>query len=307
VTINKCPPKKYILYCGVLAGFILLFVGGPDYNSNRIFKAVWNLGHVPFMFAFGVAVLGVLHRTQFLSKKTIPVFYGCVVIGVALSSEYVQGFVGRTSSWSDVLADIFGGVLAWLFVSGLGQRLLTVLALVLCIIVITPFFTIMYDEVIVRNQFPLISGFENRTELSRWTGDSERQRSMNRSTEGLHSLEFLLLAKGYSGIAVRSFPSDWQDYRFLQFDVWSPQERLPVSVRIHDKLHTEGAQLYSDRFNRRYRLKQGWNRVSINLEEVRSAPLNRALNLSEVWELGLFSHNLGTQEKLYFDQLILVH
>jgi len=314
VTNNKYPVRKYLLYFSVLVGFILLFVGGPDYYSNRIFKAIWDLGHIPFMFAFGVVVLGVLHQIQCISKKALPVVYGCVIICVAFSSEYIQGFVGRTASLADILADILGGLIAWLFVysyplffSNLGSRVLTVLAFILGIIVIIPFFTIMYDEVTARNQFPLISGFENRTELSRWTGSSELQRSILRSTEGMYSLEFALRAKGYSGVAIRDFPSDWQGYRFLQFDVWSPQEDLPVSVRIHDKLHTAGAQVYSDRFNRRYHLKKGWSRISITLDDVRSAPKNRVLNLSEVWGLGLFSYNLGVQEKLHLDRLTLIH
>ena len=291
----------------VLVGFFLLFLGGPDYYSNRIFKAAWDLGHVPFMFVVGVVVLELLGRAQFISKKLLPVAFGCVVVGLAFSSEYIQSFIGRTSSLSDVLADILGGLLAWLFVFGLAHRLLTTLILILCIIVITPFFTIMYDEVMVRSKFPLISDFENHLELSRWSGGSELQRSTLRATEGLYSLEFVLLDEGYSGVATRDFLSDWQGYRFLQFDVWSPKDHLPVTIRIHDKLHAESAQLYADRFNRRYLLKQGWNRLLITLDDVYAAPKNRAFNLSEVWGLGLFSYNLGSQEKLYLDQLILIH
>ena len=105
MTINKYCVRKWLLYFGVLVGSILLFVGGPDYYSNRVFKVVWDLGHVPFMFVFGIAALGLLHRIQFISKKTLPALYGCVIIGVAFGSEYIQGFVGRTSSLSDVFAD----------------------------------------------------------------------------------------------------------------------------------------------------------------------------------------------------------
>ena len=303
----------HLLYLGVLIGGVLLFVGGPDYYSSRVFKAMWDLGHVLFMFVFGIAVLGVLYRVQFIPKKALPAYYACVIVGVAFSSEYRQRFVGRTFSLSDVLADALGGALAWLFVyrrslffSGLIKRIWTTLALVLGIIVITPFSTILYDEMIAKNQFPLISGFENKTELSRWAGSSELNRSTLKSTEGLYSLGFLLSAEGYSGVAIRNSPSNWQAYRTLQFDVWSPLGGLPVSVRIHDRLHTDGDQLYADRFNKHFGLKRGWNRVSISLNEVQNAPKNRELNLSEVWGFGLFSYNLGTQEKLYLDQLILI-
>ncbi len=291
----------------MLVGFILLFIGGPDYYSSRIFKAIWDLGHVPFMFVVGVVVLELLDRAKYISQKVLPVAYSCIVIGIAFSSEYTQSFVGRTLSLWDVLADIVGGLLAWLFVFGLGrrQRLLTALTLFLCITVITPFFTIVYDEVVAISKFPLISDFENHSELSRWSG-GELKRSTLRSTEGLYSLAFMLLDEGYSGVATRDFSPDWQGYRFLQFDVWSPKVNLFVTIRIHDKLHAESAQLYSDRFNRRYSLKQGWNRLTITLDDVYSAPKNRAFNLSEVWGLGLFSYNLGTQEKLYLDQLILI-
>ena len=283
-----------------------MFFGGPGYYSNRVLKASWDLGHVPFMFVVCVAVLGLFNRTQLISKKAVPVVFSCVVLGLAFSSEYIQSFVGRTWSLSDVLADSLGGLLAWLFVFGVAQRLVTTLTIILCIIVITPFFTIMYDEVMVRGKFPLISDFESRLELSRWSGGGKLKRSTLRSTEGLHSLEFVLFGEGYSGVATRDFPSDWQGYRFFQFDVWSPKDNLPVTIRIHDKLHAESAQLYSDRFNRRYSLNHGWNRVSITLDDVYSAPKNRAFNLGEVWGIGLFSYNIGSQEKFYLDQLILI-
>lgn len=306
VRANITHPWRYLLYLGVLSGFVLLFLGGPGYYSHRVFKAAWDLGHVPFMFVVGMVVLERLLKTQLISKKILPMVYGGVIIGVAFSSEYVQSFVGRTPSLPDVLADLLGGLLAWLFVFGLAQRLLVVLTFIFSIVVITPFSMIMYDELMARQQFPLISGFETRSELSRWTAKSELHRSSLRSTEGLYSLSFTLFDKGYSGVSIKDFPSSWQGYRFLKLDVWSPREQLPITIRIHDKLHTESDQLYSDRFNRLYRLKQGWNRVTITLDDIYSAPQDRAFNLNEVRGLGLFSYNLGAQEMLYLDRLVLV-
>lgn len=304
----------WLLAAGVLIGFSLLFVGGPDYTSNRLLKVLWGLGHIPFMFVFGLALVRLLYRTKLNPQWALPAIYGSVVITFAIATEHLQGYVGRTESLSDLLADLFGALLALLLVSRFqidlgvkGRNIFSGLTIVIGIMVIIPPATIVYDDIVARNQFPMIAGFEHRTELNRWKGSSGIWRSTERTTEGQYSLKFLLSTKKYSAISLKDFPSNWQDYRLLRFDIWSPRSSLPINVRIHDKEHARGTGAYSDRFNRSYRLTNGWNRILIDLSEVQYSPRERELNLKEIFRLLLFSHNLETSETLYLDQLILMH
>jgi hypothetical protein len=186
-----------------------------------------------------------------------------------------------------------------------GNRVLTVMTLVVGVIVFIKPLTIMYDEALAKHQFPLLSGFEHQTELTRWASKETLVRSTDRATEGKYSLKFAILPEGYSSISIMDFPANWKSYRWLQFDIWSASSQLPITVRIHDRAHVEGAQLYPDRFNQRYTLLNGWNRISIDLQKVKISTKGRMLNLEEVWGFGLFSHDLGTREVVYLDQLTL--
>ena len=61
-----------------------------------------------------------------------------------------------------------------------------------------------------------------------------------------------------------------------------------ITCRVHDRQHTLGLELYNDRFNRSYPLNPGWNRISINIEDISTAPQTRPMDLSQIqggWNL----------------------
>lgn len=305
-------PSWVIAVCLVVS-VPLLFVGGPDYYDSRVIKLLWDLGHIPFMFFTGLLLIGVLSRLSLMSYWLFLGLYFCAVAMIAVASEFLQGKVGRVPSSSDVFSDLWGALLAWVYVGWYpSERLLvwksTFFALAVGggILVLTKPAMTLYDEGLAKTQFPLIAGFESSSELSRWRVGSGVVRSPDRATEGQYSLKVLLLSEGYSGASIDEFPADWQGFDFLQFDVWSPLLSLPVTVRLHDKLHVMGEQHYNDRFNRRYQLEKGWNRIIIDLNDVLRAPKGRSFKLSEVEGLGLFSYNLGAMETIYLDRVILL-
>ncbi len=310
--IKSAKIRFWFVIIAVLIGFPLLFVGGPDYYSGRLVKTLWGLGHIPFMFMFGLALIEFISRLKLKSLWAPLLIYCVVILGVSFVTEFLQGFVGRSPSMSDVSADIFGALTALVIASRYqfisivpGNRVLTMVTLVVGVIVFMTPLTIMYDEALAKYQFPLISGFENKTELTRWASKETLIRSTDRATEGRYSLKFAILPEGYSGLSIMGFPANWKPYRWLQFDIWSASSPLPITVRIHDRNHVVGAQLYSDRFNQRYILLKGWNRILIDLQKVKIAPQGRMLNLEEVWGLGIFSHDLGAREVVYLDRVAL--
>lgn len=291
----------------------LLFIGGPDYYDGRVVKLLWDLGHIPFMFFAGLLVLRVLARLPPMAYWSRCGIYFCTTLFIALITEYMQGKVGRVPSSTDVISDLWGALLAWVYAGCYPQArpfiwkaTFSVLTVATGGLVLTTPVLILYDEWLAKTQFPLIAGFENSSELSRWSARSELVRSTDRATEGRHSLKVLLLPEGYSGASINDFPANWQTFDYVRVDIWSPLSLLPITVRMHDKQHVEGDQHYDDRFNRRYELTKGWNRVLIDLNDVLRSPKGRAFNLNDVEGLGLFSYNLGTVNEIYIDQLVLL-
>ncbi|UZE96570.1 VanZ family protein [Alkalimarinus alittae] len=305
-------PLWMLVGCLVLAG-PLLFIGGPDHYSARPVKLLWDLGHIPLMFCLGLILIKLLSILRLTSYWLFFSIYLCVILVVAVTTEFIQGKIGRIASISDVASDIWGALLAWLFIGHypLVRRfawrcVFTGVAIGLGAVVLSRPAMVLYDEVLARVQFPLLAGFESTSELSRWKVKSGLVRSTDRATEGRYSLKVLLLPTGYSGVSFRDFPVDWRAFDVLRFDVWSPMMSLPITVRVHDKTHQEGAQVYDDRFNRRYRLDKGWNRITIDLHEISQAPKGRTLKLSEVEGFGFFGYNLGFSETIYLDQVLLL-
>lgn len=291
----------------------LLFIGGPDYYADRMIKLLWDLGHILFMFFTGLLLVGLLSRLSLIAYWRFFGIYLFIVVMIAVATEYIQGKIGRVPSISDIFLDLWGALLAWGYIGWyplertiVWRGVFTSLILGFGILVLIKPIVILYDEVLAKTQFPLISGVENASELSRWSSKNDLVRSPGRATEGQFSLKVLLLPNGYSGVSIGDFPADWQGFDVLQFDVWSPLLSLPITVRVHDKLHVEGEQQYGDRFNRRYQLEKGWNRITIDLNDLLHSPKGRRFKLSEVEGIGLFSYNLGTTEAIYLDQVILL-
>ncbi len=290
----------------------LLFIGGPDYYASRITKLLWDLGHIPFMFFAGLVVVRLLSRLPLKSYGVFCGLYFFIVVIIAISTEYLQSKVGRVPSASDVLADLWGALLAWVYVGwNPPQRVFvwryafSAVVLGFGVLVFIKPMMILYDEMLAKTQFPLIAGFEVASELSRWSAGHDLVRTHTKATEGHYSLKVLLLPTGYSGASIGGFPADWQGFDVLEFDVWSPLSSLAITMRLHDKLHVEGDQQYSDRFNRRYLLESGWNRIRVDLRDVLTSPKGRSFKLDEVEGFGLFSYNLGASETIYLDRVIL--
>jgi hypothetical protein len=111
----------------------------------------------------------------------------------------------------------------------------------------------------------------------------------------------------YSGVGLKYFPRDWQNYEALIFSVYNPASKpIKLTCRAHDRQHTEGTQLYSDRFNKSYVLDNGWNIIKINIEEIANAPKTRQMNISQIYNLGIFAVQLAEPRIIIIDDVRLI-
>ena len=102
----------------------------------------------------------------------------------------------------------------------------------------------------------------------------------------------------YSGFFLKDAPRDWRGYHDLIVELVNPSDTpLPLTCRIHDREHTANHRS-SDRFNRRFSLAPGPNRLTISLTDVETAPRGRLMAMDQIYEFGCFVHKLEQPRRL---------
>ncbi len=143
--------------------------------------------------------------------------------------------------------------------------------------------------------------------MDRFTGDAAMRIAAGRSKEGRHSLRVGFTTERYSGISLKYFPHDWQQYKGLGFSAFNPAEQsLAITCRVHDALHKEKGQKYSDRFNRRFVLHTGWNDIEIPMVEISKIPAGREMDLADIRRVGIFATSLPRPREIYIDTIRLL-
>ncbi len=289
-----------------------MFWGGPDYESSRSFKEFWNLGHI-FYFALVTWLLSkwMLIRQQSVPKQWLTILFISLFFGILI--EILQYGTERTPDMGDVFRDLTGSFMMLVFlpiysniITNRKKNLLKAIAIILVLIQLLPLTISLADEIIARQQFPVLSDFETPFEKDRFEGKAKLAIKHIPSLSSSHILEVSLTTEKYSGIGLKYFPGNWYDYKTLQISLYLPHAKsLWIVCRVHDMQHTQGKQQYNDRFNQRFLLKQGWNNIKINLKDVISAPKNRNMDPRQIRGIGLFVVSLQEPQIIYLDNIQL--
>ena len=167
---------------------------------------------------------------------------------------------------------------------------------------------VLIDDYHARQQFPVLADFSAPFEVSRWQGGSVVQIAHDSGHFGDDILKIDFTTERYSGVILQHFPRDWQGYTVLRLEYYNPSEELIyITCRIHDRVHVEGDQLYSDRFNRQIQLHPGWNDFQIRIQDVVNAPKNRQMDINDIMELGVFVSRQKHPQTLYISEIRLIH
>ena len=111
----------------------------------------------------------------------------------------------------------------------------------------------------------------------------------------------------YAGASLEHFPGDWSMQQKLIIHLYNPaQQALTITCRVHDRAHSQSIhQHYNDRFNQSHTLNPGWNRITISLQDLVTAPSNRLMDTQRIANLAIFVSNLDRPATLYIDQIYL--
>ena len=292
----------------LLVGTVLLFRGGPDYESVRSFRHAWDLGHIIY-FALATLLLTGWQPVARLSPVIQWALILCITLVAGVLIELVQSGMQRNPDINDILRNMTGSMLILSF-GPLGtlvrprqwKVLLQVAVVMVLLLQLWPLAKSLLDEHAARTRFPLLADFESAFEIDRWRGDEVLSiESLPQATTG-KVLRVPLSTEQYSGAGLFYFPGDWKRFNLLYISVFNPDEKsLQVTFRIHDRQHTQGDRSYEDRFNRRVLLRPGWNHVEFDLNEVASAPTHRRMDMGSVRGLGIFATSLDEPGVIYLD------
>lgn len=297
----------------LLVGFPFFFFGGPGYHAARSFKAAWDLGHILFFFLasyLALACSGIVRK-----EKKSWLFFGLfllLVLAAGVVIELVQQVLGGRSvdGW-DICRNLLGCLAAFTVTGSLplgsrGYLLLSAIVVVLLCAAVWPLYPALSDERTARRQFPLLADFETPFEQNRWHDIRQLQRQENIVRRGRYGLRVQLSTATYSGTSLFYFPHDWRGFRQLHFSVYNPEdEALFLHCRIHDGLHEQHGMRFDDRFHKRFTLDPGWNDLSVSLQEVRTAPATRLMDMAQVEGFGLFVIRQPRARVLYIDSIYL--
>ena len=286
------------------------FIGGPGSYGPRSFVAFWNLGHIVFFFLF------IYLLTEY---RQVSVSLGWVgkslllVFALGLLVELIQGgLVGRTVSLLDVVRDLVGAMLALIFLgwqeAGRKRNYLLIIAGLIVLVAITPLSLAVIDEYKAKAALPILGDFETSLELGRWESDGELTLVSEPVRHGKGALAVELSTAAYSGLSLQYFPSDWRGMKYLQMAINNQQnQELSITIRIHDNQHAEQEeQLYSDRFNRSFSLKPGWNEIEISLADIENAPTKRAMDIDMIRNMRIFVVRQREPKNIVIDFVRLV-
>ena len=80
---------------------------------------------------------------------------------------------------------------------------------------------------------------------------------------------------------------------------------MELHGRVHDQLHKELARAYTDRFNTRFFVKNGWNDFQISLRDVQQAPATREMDMHKIEGFAIFVISQPRPRVLYLDNVYL--
>jgi len=274
----------------LLAAMISLPLLAPLPRPRNIFAGcVWNMLHAPFIFLFAV----LLHRLLTHDFPNLPrprVAATIITLFLALFFEWIQPLFGRSTDELDLFYSVCGVLLYILsgYVNPRKNKRTTHLAvfglLVVCIMIFYPLGRLLIDRNRRLQAFPVLAGFDNDLELSRW----ERQATeFAPASDG--SASWLVAQDDpwpYPGAFLTELVSDWSDYSILNIDLFNPEATPQImELRIDDKLDNPS---YTDRFQTTLTIEPGTNHFSFSFKEMPHLESGRELQFKHIRLMGLF-------------------
>lgn len=216
----------------------------------------------------------------------------CLALGAASEAAQISG--PRDASFADLALDYLGVAATLLFIAALKSTMRRSMRLVfsgtgivLFAVALLPLISVSAAYAWRYSSFPVLVSFDSsfvHTFIRLQHADI-----LIRQTEVKNVAVISLRDGPWPGLIVHDLWPDWTGFGTLAIEISVPgSEPLETNIRVHDRLHRNSEQLYSDRFNTTFSLAPGNHTIRVSLEEIRNAPARRAMDLSQIDGLVIF-------------------
>lgn len=305
--LPRLTPRWSLALFGLLLGIGLLV---PMPATHRAAASMIDSMHGPAFAVLAFLACRVLIRRSWLGSRRAAWVTCAALIALGAATEVAQGCVGREFSVKDIAANSLGIVAGALWAVAAADpakwspRALRAWAVGLLAVAMVFLPLNLIDTAIQYRDFPVLGSFEQPLERLRWrVFQADVGRSRQHVTDGRWSLRVDLLPGKSSGLGMEKPIPDWSKYTQLVFDLYVAEgPPLDWYVLIEDRPSRKTS---DDRFEKRFRILPGRQRIVIPLTDVERGPRGRRLDLGRISWLHLFTVGSDTPRTLFLDNLRL--
>ena len=311
LSVRDLPGCRPIVALPAAAAIILGITLGKLPGNNLLWNELQNTGHTLLFGLLALLALCILRAAPASIHPRPPFDYlfaiiACLIAGIAI--EFVQMLSGRGFSFTDVVRDLGGTIIALgiyaapdpkmtsLWSNSRSRRATLFVTCCLLVASLYPLANLVYAYQIRNQAFPVIADF-----TARWSKpflqlqhasleevDPPREWT---AAAGQKSAWLTLLPARYPGVSIIEPVPDWSAYQYISLDLYSGNpEPYDLVMRVHDQLHDNSL---PDRFNRRFTIHPGNNHLRVPLKTIQTAPATRDMDMAKISGIILFASDIA--------------
>lgn len=304
--------SRLIVYVLTVALLVTAVLFSPSWGNWLWLRTLHDFAHGPVFGAIAIVLLmAQRHRSRGDVRTHYPVAIAASVF-LGGATELIQWFTHRDPSWNDFCTDVIGVAT---FVSCYAlfdsrithlRRALMPLAAIALSVMLWPVVVTAHAYYERSHAFPLIFDLNRGIGMYFITTRLVHTRieTMPAPWSSESALRVDFLPGKWQGIELREPPSDWRECDELLVDLVNPtSETLRVVVRVDDEQHNWK---YADRYNGNFDIAPN-SRVGLRIpiEEIRTAPKTRELDLSRVARVVVFRRRDSQAPSMYVSRMEL--
>jgi hypothetical protein len=315
------------LLCAALTtGLLLALHLTPIRPNSYLWQELKNFGHAPLFGAIALLIFGMLINVPGIrtrKRTTIYLLTFAMVLLLGAGSELMQLYGPRDADIWDFAKDAAGALSALALLASIDGRLLErkpwrrkrfrrymrILATALVLAAFTPAALLLEAYNRQAAQIPTLMSFDSSWQLKLVENNGAFLRLVEPpenwveiDQERVGEVTFTTSRK-WPGLIWREPYPDWTGYTYFSMELFSELDHpVDVNLRIDDA----GAGNWAgDRFNLRWKVPPGASRVRIPLEDVRTAPEDREMNLDDISMMVLFAVHPEEPSTIYLADMKL--
>jgi VanZ family protein len=321
---DRKPTSLFLLFAAGIA--LIAFMHNYQLPVNtRLWKALGDAGHVPIFGCLALVLLKISNRV--LGKKfTNPLFHYLAAFSFAvltgMTSEIIQIYEPRDADINDWARDIAGAssFLSIFFlidrdtidlrhkVSNRVRHLIWSASVIIMIMALYQLGFVAVAYLQRDNAFPNICTFDAAWERAFWIRHDTRINVVSwpqgRPDQQNNQVgEVIFDTVTYPGFHIQEPYPNWQQYKFLKFDIYSDLDStIGLYFRLHDIHHNKD---YHDRYNNHFMVEPGLNKITISISDIQNSPTERKMDLTSIRTFGVFAYRPAEPFRLYLDNIRL--